>query len=78
MIHVENLTKYYNQLCAVDQINQSLQEQTNACEQIGSLLERVSKRTVSNEESAGRMREATHGLLQHAEGLRESVRQFRI
>jgi methyl-accepting chemotaxis protein len=38
----------------------------------------VSKRTVSNEESAGRMREATHGLLQHAEGLRESVRQFRI
>jgi methyl-accepting chemotaxis protein len=63
---------------AVEQINQSLQEQTSACEQIGSLLERVSKRTVSNEESAGRMREATHGLLQHAEGLRESVRQFRI
>ena len=26
MIHVENLTKYYNDLCAVDQINLDIQK----------------------------------------------------
>jgi methyl-accepting chemotaxis protein len=63
---------------AVEQINQSLQQQSDACEQIAGLLERVSGRTHTNEESAGRMREATRGLLEHAEGLRESVRQFQV
>ncbi len=63
---------------AVEQINASLQQQSNACEQIASLLEGVAGRTVNNEESAGHMREATAGLLEHAEGLRESVRRFQI
>ncbi len=63
---------------AVEQINQSLRQQSEACEQIAGLLERVTQRTHTNEDSAGRMREATRGLLEHAEGLRESVRHFQV
>jgi methyl-accepting chemotaxis protein len=63
---------------AVEQINQSLQQQSDACEQIAGLLERVTQRTHTNEESASRMRDATRGLLEHAEGLRESVRHFHV
>jgi methyl-accepting chemotaxis protein len=63
---------------AVEQINSSLRQQSNACDQIATLLEGVAGRTITNEEAAGRMRDATSGLLEHAEGLRDSVRRFQI
>jgi hypothetical protein len=38
----------------------------------------VSTRTRSNEESVGRMAEATRTLLAQAEGLRSAVRRFQL
>jgi methyl-accepting chemotaxis protein len=61
---------------AVEQINSALQEQSAACRSVVEFLEEVSSRTQSNEVSALRMDEATKGLVQEAQGLREDVHRF--
>jgi len=63
---------------AVDKIHAALQEQSEECRQAVSFLEQVYERTRSNEESSRRMTEATQGLRQQAEALREDVRKFRV
>jgi methyl-accepting chemotaxis protein len=63
---------------AVDRIHASLQEQSGECRQAVSFLEQVRDRTRSNEESIRQMSEATEGLKQEADALREEVERFRV
>jgi methyl-accepting chemotaxis protein len=63
---------------AVEQIHRSLQEQSAACREAATNLERVYERTRTNDESARRMGEAMQGLVRQAEELREGVQRFRI
>jgi methyl-accepting chemotaxis protein len=63
---------------AVDTIHVALQEQSEACRLAVSFLEKVYERTQSNEESSRRMSEATQGLQQQADALREDVARFKI
>jgi methyl-accepting chemotaxis protein len=63
---------------AVDRIHAVLQEQSEECRHAVSFLEQVYERTRSNQDSSRRMSEATQGLQQQADALRESVRKFRI
>jgi methyl-accepting chemotaxis protein len=63
---------------AVDKIHAALQEQSEACRQAVSFLETVYERTRSNEESSRRMSEATQGLQQQADALREDVGRFKL
>ena len=62
---------------AVDKIHTSLQGQSEECRQAVSFLEQVYERTGSNEDAARLMSEATQGLQQQAEALREAMRRFR-
>ena len=63
---------------AVDKIHAALQEQSEECRHAVSFLEQIYERTRSNQESSRRMSEATQGLQQQADALREDVRRFRI
>jgi methyl-accepting chemotaxis protein len=63
---------------AVDRIHGSLRQQTEACSRAVSFLEQIHERTRSNEEATRRMSEATLGLKNQAEALRQDVRRFRI
>lgn len=63
---------------AVDRIHAALQEQTEACRSAVSFLEQVYERTRSNDEAARRLADATQGLRQNAEALRQDVRRFRL
>jgi methyl-accepting chemotaxis protein len=63
---------------AVEKIHAALQEQSEECRHAVSFLEQIYERTRSNEDSSRRMSEATKGLQQQADALREDVRRFRI
>ncbi len=63
---------------SVEKIHAALQEQSEECRHAVSFLEQIYERTRSNEESSRRMSEATQGLQQQADALREDVRRFRI
>ena len=63
---------------SVEEIHAALQEQSEECRHAVSFLEQIYERTRSNEESSRRMSEATQGLQQQADALREDVRRFRI
>jgi methyl-accepting chemotaxis protein len=63
---------------AVDKIHAALQEQSEECRHVVSFLEQVYERTRANEDSSRRMSEATQGLQQQADALREHVRRFRV
>ena len=63
---------------AADQITGSLDEQSGACNQVTELLHGFSQRTRTNEESAGKIREAMDELIAHSESLREESKRFRV
>jgi hypothetical protein len=63
---------------AVERIEGSLRQQTDACRRAVSFLEQIHERTRSHEEATRRMSEATLGLKTQAEALRQDVRRFRI
>ena len=63
---------------SVEKIHAALQEQSEECRHAVSFLEQIYERTHANEESSRRMSEATQGLQQQADALREDVRRFRI
>ena len=61
---------------AVEEINSSLREQSNACAQVAGFSKQVFERTRSNEEAAQRMGDSMMDLVRQAEGLRENVARF--
>ena len=63
---------------AVAEIHQALTEQGGSSAEAVDFLEEVHARTRSHDESASILAEATHGLLRNAQGLRESIRRFRL
>jgi methyl-accepting chemotaxis protein len=63
---------------AVERIHAALREQSEACRQAVTFLGQIYQRTRSNEDSTRRMSEATQGLQQQADALREDVWRFRI
>jgi len=63
---------------AVDQIAESLGEQTGACRQVTEFLERVSQGTQSNEEAAEKLRETMREFISQAVSLREDAERFRV
>jgi methyl-accepting chemotaxis protein len=63
---------------AAEQIKLSMGEQSGACRQVTESIGLVSQGIQSNEESAGRMREAMRELALEAESLREDAERFRV
>jgi methyl-accepting chemotaxis protein len=63
---------------AVEQIADSLGEQTSACRDVTDSLGLVTQGTCSNEEAAGKIREAMQQLGLQAENLREDAERFRV
>lgn len=63
---------------AVAEIHQALTRQGASSADAAAFLELVHARTRSHEESASILTEATRGLLRNAEGLRASIRRFRL
>ena len=63
---------------AAEQIKFSMGEQSGACRQVTESIGLVSQGIQSNEESAGRMREAMRELALEAESLREDAERFRV
>jgi len=63
---------------AVAEIHLALTQQGGSSADAVDFLEEVHARTRSHDESASVLAEATHGLLRNAQGLRESVRRFRL
>ncbi len=63
---------------AVDKIHAALQGQSEECRHAVSFLEQVYERTRANEDVSSLMSQATRGLEQQAEALREAIRRFRI
>ncbi|MEN8183198.1 MAG: methyl-accepting chemotaxis protein, partial [Myxococcota bacterium] len=62
---------------AVAEIHRALTEQGGACGRAVDELRRVAERTESNQDSAGRMANATRELLAQAASLKDDVRRFR-
>ena len=63
---------------AVERIAGSLSEQTGACCQVNEFLDEVSRRAITNEDAAERMRVATRELVAQSEALREESERFRV
>jgi len=63
---------------AVESIQTSLRQQSEACVQVAGFLEQVEERTRENDRSVRSMGDAMHGLARDAEALRAEVARFRI
>ena len=63
---------------AVERIAGSLSEQTGACCQVNEFLDEVSRRAITNEDAAERMRVATRELVAQSEALRAESERFRV
>ena len=62
----------------VERIHGALREQSEACRSAVSFLEQIHERTRSHDESAQRLKDATHALEREAGALRSDLQQFRL
>jgi methyl-accepting chemotaxis protein len=62
----------------VDRIHAALREQSEACRSAVSFLEQIHERTLSHDESAQRLQDATRTLQRQAAGLRADLQRFRF
>jgi methyl-accepting chemotaxis protein len=62
----------------VDRIHAALREQSEACRAAVSFLEQIHERTLSHDESAQRLQDATRTLQRQAAGLRADLQRFQF
>ncbi len=62
----------------VDRIHAALREQSEACRSAVSFLEQIHERTLSHDESAQRLQDATRTLQRQAAGLRADLQRFQF
>jgi methyl-accepting chemotaxis protein len=62
----------------VDRIHAALREQSEACRSAVSFLEQIHERTLSHDESAQRLQDATRTLQRQAVGLRADLQRFQF
>jgi methyl-accepting chemotaxis protein len=62
----------------VDRIHAALREQSEACRSAVSFLEEIHERTLSHDESAQRLQDATRTLQRQAAGLRADLQRFQF